>query len=396
MKHYSRLSWSRPSGARARTAAIAVAAAGVTAVTVAGSAPTAAARHLVDPPPPGTSSVIQRLSNTQLAGQRVIYSYSGLVPPPALLRAIRRGEAAGVIFFAGNISSAAQLAEVSRRLQRADASRRNPVRAPLLLMADQEGGIVRRLPGPPDLSEKQIGQSADPPAQAAGAGAGAAATLRQAGLNVNLAPVLDVYRAAGNFIDQYGRSYNRHSGQVARLGAEFVRAQQSGGVAAAAKHFPGLGAAARSQDTDLRPVTLPVPLAALRRVDERPYRAAIAARVKLVMVSWAVYPALDPGRPAGLSPLVVQGELRQRLGFRGVTITDGLEAGALRRYGTIARRGQQAALAGIDLLLCSGHSVGEGQRAVAGLARAYRDGLVSRASGVAAVARIASLRTSLK
>lgn len=396
MKHYSRLSWSRPSGARARTAAIAVAAAGVTAVTVAGSAPTAAARHLVDPPPPGTSSVIQRLSNTQLAGQRVIYSYSGLVPPPALLRAIRRGQAAGVIFFAGNISGPAQLAAVSRQLQRADASRRNPLRAPLLLMTDQEGGVVRRLPGPPYLSEKQIGRAARPAAQARVAGAGAAANLRGAGLNVNLAPVLDVYRAAGNFIDQYARSYSRHPGQVARLGADFIRAQQGGGVAAAAKHFPGLGASARSQDTDLRPVTLPVPAAALRRLDERPYRAAIAARVKLVMVSWAVYPALDPGRPAGLSPLVVQGELRQRLGFRGVTITDGLEAGALRRYGTIARRGQQAALAGMDLLLCSGHSVGEGQRAVAGLARAYRDGLVSRASGVAAVARIASLRAGLR
>jgi beta-N-acetylhexosaminidase len=353
----------------------------------------------MDPPPPppaGVSSVIQRLSNAQLAGQRVIYSYPGLTPPPSLLRAIRRGQAAGVIFFAGNISSPAQLAAVSRQLQRADASRRNPLRAPLLLMTDQEGGVVRRLPGAPDLSERQIGQAVEPAAQARLAGAGAAANLRGSGLNVNLAPVLDVYRTAGNFIDQYGRSYSRHPGQVARLGADFIRAQQRGGVAAAAKHFPGLGAAARSQDTDLRPVGLPVPAATLRRVDERPYRAAIAARVRLVMVSWAVYPALDPGRPAGLSPLVVQGELRQRLGFGGVTITDGLEAGALRRYGTIARRGQLAALAGMDLLLCSGQSAGEARRAVAGLARAYRDGLVSRASGEAAVARIAALRAGLR
>jgi beta-N-acetylhexosaminidase len=382
-------------------AAIAVAAAAVTASAIAGPAPTAAAWHGPDPPFAAPALAIQRLTDAQLAGQRVIYSYPGLTPPRALLRAIRRGEAAGVIFFAGNISSPAQLAAVSRRLQRADASRRNPVRAPLLLMADQEGGIVRRLAGPPDLSEKQIGQAADPQAQAAAAGTGAAATLRQAGLNVNLAPVLDVYRAAGNFIDQYGRSYSRHAGQVARLGAEFVRAQQSGGVAAAAKHFPGLGAASRDQDTDLRPVRLtvrPATLrpATLRQVDERPYRAAIAARVRLVMVSWAVYPALDPDRPAGLSPVVVQGELRQRLGFRGVTITDALEAGGLRGYGTIARRGQLAALAGMDLLLCAGHSAGEGQRAAAGLARGYRVGLLSRAAGEAAVARIAALRRSLR
>ena len=384
---------------------MAVAGAVVTAVTVAGSAataagpaaagPAAAARHVADPRPPGASPVIQRLSNTQLAGQRVIYSYPGLTPPPALLRAIRRGQAAGVIFFTGNIASAAQLAAVSRQLQRADASRRNPLRAPLLLMTDQEGGVVRRLPGAPEPAERQISQAAAPAAQARLAGAGAAANLRGSGLNVNLAPVLDVYRAAGNFIGQYGRSYSRYPGQVATLGADFIRAQQGGGVAAAAKHFPGLGAAARSQDTDLRPVTLPVSTATLRRVDERPYRAAIAARVKLVMVSWAVYPALDPGRPAGLSPRVVQGELRQRLGFGGVTITDALEAGALRRYGTIARRSQLAALAGMDLLLCSGHSVGEGQRAMAGLARGYRNGTVSRDSGEAAVARITALRRSL-
>jgi beta-N-acetylhexosaminidase len=377
-------------------AAIAVAAAAVTASAIAGPTPTAAAWHGPDPPFAAPALAIQRLTDAQLAGQRVIYSYPGLTPPRALLRAIRRGEAAGVIFFAGNISSPAQLAAVSRRLQRADASRRNPVRAPLLLMADQEGGIVRRLAGPPDLSEKQIGQAADPQAQAAAAGTGAAATLRQAGLNVNLAPVLDVYRAAGNFIDQYGRSYSRHAGQVARLGAEFVRAQQSGGVAAAAKHFPGLGAASRDQDTDLRPVRLTVRPATLRQVDERPYRAAIAARVRLVMVSWAVYPALDPDRPAGLSPVVVQGELRHRLGFRGVTITDALEAGGLRGYGTIARRGQLAALAGMDLLLCAGHSAGEGQRAAAGLARGYRVGLLSRAAGEAAAARIAALRRSLR
>ena len=395
MTRYSRRPWSRPSGPTARTAAITVAAAAVTAVTVAGSAPTAAARHLTGPPRSVVPAMIGRLSDTQLAGQRVIYSYPGLIPPPALLRAIRRGQAAGVIFFTGNISSPAQLAAVSRELQQADASKRNPLRAPLLLMTDQEGGAVRRLPGPPDLSEKQVGLAADPAAQARLAGTGAAANLRGAGLNVNLAPVLDVYAAAGNFIDQYERSYSGHPGQVAALGADFIRAQQRGGVAAAAKHFPGLGRAARNQDTDLRPVTLPVPAAALRRVDERPYRAAIAARVRLVMVSWAVYPALDPSRPAGLSPRVVQGELRQRLGFRGVTITDALEAGALRRYGPVARRGQLAAGAGMDLLLCSGHSVGEGQRAVAGLARAYRDGLLSRGSGEAAVTRIDALRRSL-
>ena len=112
-----------------------------------------------------------------------------------------------------------------------------------------------------------------------------------------------------------------------------------------------------------------MPRAGLRGVDELPYRAAIAAGVKLVMLSWAVYPALDPARPAGLSPAIVQGELRHRLGFRGVTITDALGAGALARFGGIGHRGQLAALAGMDLLLCSDHRVAEG---AAGAGRAGR------------------------
>ena len=107
-----------------------------------------------------------------------------------------------------------------------------------------------------------------------------------------------------------------------------IKAQQAGGVAATAKHFPGLGAAAASQNTDAGPVTLYLSLATIRSIDEVPFAAAIAAGVKLVMVSWAVYPAMG-ARPAGLSPNVVQGELRGRLDFTGVTITDALEAGAL-------------------------------------------------------------------
>ena len=162
-------------------------------------------------------------------------------------------------------------------------------------------------------------------------------------MNVNLAPVLDVYRQAGNFIDQFGRSYSNHAHTVSWLGADFIRAQQQVGVAATAKHFPGLGAATRSQNTDLAPVTLNLSAAAIRGTDEVPYLAAIGAGVKLVMVSWAVYPALDREHPAGLSPAMVGGELRSRLGFKGVTITDALEAGALRAFGTFGHRAVLAA-----------------------------------------------------
>src|SRR6202007_1748300 len=160
----------------------------------------------------------------QLAGQRVIYSYSGLNPPAVLLSLIRQGEAAGVIFFGQNISSKAQISAVIRTLEAADASQSNPVRAPLLLMTDQEGGEGRRLPGAPVLSEKQIGQSAHPILAATNAGTGAGQNLRGVGMNVNLAPVLDVFRAPGDFDDQFGRSYSMDPNVVSVLGAHFIRA----------------------------------------------------------------------------------------------------------------------------------------------------------------------------
>jgi beta-N-acetylhexosaminidase len=331
----------------------------------------------------------------QLAGQRIVYAYAGLTPPASLLRAIRAGEAAGVIFFANNVESAAQVRGVAAQLQRAAAA--SAVHAPLLLMTDQEGGEVRRLPGAPVLSEKQIGASANGPLLARDAGTGAARTLAGAGLNVNLAPVLDVYRRAGNFIDQYQRSYSSNPARVAELGAAFVSGQQRAGVAPTAKHFPGLGAAAATQNTDADPVSLNVPAAQLRSVDEAPYRRAIAAGLKLVMSSWGVYPALDRRLPAGLSPAVIERELRGRLHFRGVTITDAITAGSLRSFGGLGARGVLAARAGADLILCSATHPQDNTPALGvsvrnALAAAIKNGRLARAGTEQAVARILALR----
>ena len=327
----------------------------------------------------------------------MIYSYPGLTPPASLISLIQHGEAAGVIFFGQNISSDAQIAGVIRQLNRANASSLNPVRAPLLLMTDQEGGQVRRLPGRPYLSEKQIGANPRAKAEvlATQAGQGAAANLRGVGMNVNLAPVLDVYRRAGNFDDQFGRSYSMNPAVVSDLGANMIKAQQAGGVAASAKHFPGLGAATASQNTDIRPVTINLPLATIRSIDEAPFQAAITAGVKLIMVSWAAYPAIG-ARPAGLSPNVVQGELRNRLKFTGVTITDALEAGALRSYGSTQNRARFAALAGMDLLLCSAQNVTQGVQARGELAADYRNGTLNGPAFLASVNRVVTLRQSPK
>jgi beta-N-acetylhexosaminidase len=347
-----------------------------------------AARHSERP-------LLERLSPQQLAGQRIVYAYTGLRPPASLLAAIRAGEAGGVIFFAPNISSAGQLRGVIEELQRASLA--SPLHDRLLMLTDQEGGEVRRLPGAPLRSEKQIGESPEGVAAAARAGAGAGRNLQGVGINVNLAPVLDVYRQPGNFIDEFQRSYSSDPEKVAALGAAFISAQQPLGVAATAKHFPGLGAASRDQDTDARPVTLRQSLSTLRAVDEAPYLSAIAAGVKLVMMSWAVYPALDPHLPAGLSPAVMEGELRGHLGFAGVTITDGIEAGALARFGGVGRRAVLAAAAGADLILCASTNPDDNTPAIGTAARhavasALVGGTLSRAAAEQSAGRILALR----
>jgi beta-N-acetylhexosaminidase len=214
-------------------------------------------------------------------------------------------------------------------------------------------------------------------------------------MNVNLAPVLDVFRKSGDFDDQFQRSYSMNQNVVSALGADFIRAQQHVGVAATAKHFPGLGAALSFQNTDVQPVTLNLRASTIRSDDEFPYRAAIAAGVKLVMVSWAVYPALDPRRPAGLSSPIINGELRTRLRFKGVTITDALEAGALAPFGSTGNRAFLAAGAGMDLILCAAETPSQGEAALASLKSHYSNRTLNQTAFRAAVARILALRASL-
>ena len=342
-----------------------------------------------------TDTRASELSPAQKVGQRVIWSYPGLTPPQALLDAIRAGLVGGVIFFGENINrrDRSQIQAVTRELAQAQAD--GGIGYPLLLMTDQEGGIVQRLPGPPGISEKQIGASADPVGTAQSAGTGAAQNLLDAGMNCNLAPVLDVYRQAGNFDDRFGRSYSMDPVVCGECGAASIAAQQNLGVVTTAKHFPGLGAATRAQNTDLGTVTLDLSLSELRAIDELPFTYAIDADVDMVMTSWATYPALDPDLPSGLSPRTLHGELRGRLKFGGVTITDAIEAGALQSFGDTGERAVAAAAAGMDIVLCSARDVSQGQDAVDALQAALAAGQLAPGEATHALERVLALRGQL-
>jgi beta-N-acetylhexosaminidase len=298
-----------------------------------------------------------------------------------------------VIFFGENIDRTnypSQIQAVTSQLAQAQAD--SGIGYPLLLMTDQEGGIVQRLPGAPGITEKQIGASADPVATATSAGTGAAQNLLTAGMNCNLAPVLDVFREPDNFDDEFGRSYSMDPVVCGECGAASITAQQKLKVVTTAKHFPGLGAATQAQNTDLGPVVLDVSLSDLRSIDELPFSYAIRSNVDMVMTSWATYPAFDPDLPSGLSPRIVHGELRGRLHFRGVTITDAIEAGALENFGDTGQRSVAAAAADMDIILCSARDVTQGQAAVDALQAAVADGQLARGAAIHALQRVLALR----
>lgn len=332
-----------------------------------------------------TPSPVSQLSLGQLAGQRLVVGFPGTRPAAAVKAMVREGRIAGVILFAENFPSR----EAGRRaIAELQAIRRPPgLRDPLLVMIDQEGGLVKRIDGAPTVSAAQIG--ARGAAFAREQGGATAANLRDVGVNVDLAPVLDVARPGGT-IAATERGFGATPAQVAAAAIPFATGLREGGVAATAKHFPGLGVAA--ENTDFAAQRIDLSKQTLRAVDEAPYRRFIARGGAMVMLSTAIYPAFSP-QPAAFARPIASGELRSRLGFGGVSITDALESAAVRDFGGPAKAGLAAAGAGTDLLLFTDYRAGA--RAGHALLRALRAGTLKRVAFESSVGRVLRLRHGL-
>jgi beta-N-acetylhexosaminidase len=180
----------------------------------------------------------------------------------------------------------------------------------------------------------------------------AADDLRSLGVNVNLAPVADVPSSRRS--DIFRRAFPGGPAAVADRVVAAIAGYRAGRVAATAKHFPGLGAALGN--TDDAPVVIRRSTPQLRRTDLVPSRAALPARVPLIMVSHAGYPALDRRRIASQSRRIVSGLLRREMRYEGAVITDALEARAVLRRVSVARAAERSLAAGCDLLLLTGPS----------------------------------------
>lgn len=328
---------------------------------------------------------VSELSPGELTGQRLIAGWDGPEPAAGLRRLIARGSVSGVIVFADNYVSTPALRGTLRRLQRLRPDRDGP---PLLTMVDQEGGLVARLPGPPAGSAAEL--SGRGPAYVRRQGERTAQLLRRHGLNVDLAPVLDLGAEEGAIASER-RSFGADPAAVSELAVDgFAAGLREGGVAATAKHFPGLGAARVNTDEAAQRIDLP--LETLRSEHERPFADFAAAGGELVMLSLATYPALAD-RPAAFAREIATGELREQVGFGGVSITDGLEAAAAQRFGSRAEVARAAVGAGADLLLYSDWQAARDVHRL--LRRELAAGELDRAGFEQSAARVLALREGL-
>jgi beta-N-acetylhexosaminidase len=281
----------------------------------------------------------ENLTLRQQVGELIVLRFSGTTPPEYVRDALRERRAAGVILFRDNVSTPGQLQTLTSDLRRGAG---RPIVA-----VDQEGGAIRIVPWAPPV--------ASPPEQAATGtvrrDARAAATaLRSAGITVSLAPVADVPSVAR--AELAPRAFSRNPDEASAAVIAAVTGWRSGGVASTAKHFPGLGGA--TVNTDDARVTVRRTRVQLETSDLPPFKAAIRAGVPLVMVSHARYPALDRDRIASQSRKIIRDLLRERLGFRGVVVTDSMEAEASLATGRITTVSERAVRAGADLLLLTG------------------------------------------
>jgi beta-N-acetylhexosaminidase len=319
----------------------------------------------------------------RLVGARVMARMDGAAATPALLARARGGRIGGVILFPNGADGAALSAAI-RRLQVAAKQGGGPG---LLVAIDQEGGEVKRLPGrPPNRPPSRMASARD----ARREGAATGRYLARLGVNVDLAPVMDVPSGPGAFVAS--RTFGSDASRVAALGTAFADGLADAGVAGTAKHFPGLGSA--TVNTDLHRSVISASAAALRTQLE-PFRRAIDSHIPLVMLSTAVYSAYDGSTPAALSQRVVRDRLRRELGFDGVAITDDLDSPAIRAVTTPARAAVASARAGGDIALFA-RTGGASYAGYSALLAAARSGALKRAQLEDSYDRIAALVSRLE
>ncbi len=286
-------------------------------------------------------------------GQLLMVGFLGNTPSQEIIELIQRHHVGNILLFSRNVRDARQVLELTQSLQM--IAKEAGQRYPLLIAIDQENGIVQRLgeavtifPGNMALGATGSEEMAYKVALATGS------ELKALGINMNLAPVVDINNNPANPVIGV-RSFGEDPQQVARFGTAMVKGYQAAGILSCLKHFPGHGDTA--VDSHLALPMIPYSLERLAEVELVPFRSGIEAGAESAMIAHVAFPALTKRDSllATLSPAIVRGLLREQLGFNGVIVSDCMEMKAVSEtYGT-ERAAVMALQAGVDLVLVSHH-----------------------------------------
>jgi beta-N-acetylhexosaminidase len=264
-----------------------------------------------------------------------------------------------------------------------------PADAQPLIAADEEGGPVAHLSPPLTSFPSMTSLGAiDDTALTRRVGAAMGTELRGVGVNMDLAPVLDVRTSRQNMV-VLGRVFGRDADTVSRHGRALIEGLRSAGTIPCAKHFPGHGDTADDSHQTLPRV--PHALARLDAVELVPYRACLA-RLPAIMLAHVVYEGVDRTVPASLSRPVIEGVMREHLGFTGVAMSDDLQMAAIRATWPIEQACETSMRAGCDLLLVA-HNSAYAVAAVRHMAQLAMDDTAFRDRLGIAAGRIRALRT---
>lgn len=327
-------------------------------------------------------SILKTLSLEQKVGQMFIVGFSGTTIPTSLVQAINDHYFGNFIYFASNLSNPQTIASMSTQIQETVV---NATTIPGFISADQEGGMVARLTtgGTHFIGNMALGAIGDD-TLAYEVGQMVGKELRHYGINLNLAPVLDVNNNPANPIIGV-RSYSDNPVMVSDFGIAMIQGMRNSNVLATAKHFPGHGDT--HIDSHYGLPTIPYDLSRLYDIELYPYIQAIEEGLDAIMTAHILFSAIDNIYPATLSYKVITELLREALGYQGIVMTDAMNMDAIRNHFGNVEASILAIQAGVDILTYT-ESTSASIQAYRGVLDAVENGIISEARIDESVMRI--------
>lgn len=327
------------------------------------------------------------VSVAQLTGQMLMTGFEGTTLTPETKALIQKNHVGGVILFSRNYETPEQLYKLICDLQAAAAA--SPGKIPLFISVDQEGGRVARLTKPYTAFPPFccLGNAASE-SLAYRYGKALATELRDTGINMDYAPVLDVHSNPANPIIG-DRAISSDPQMVVRMAHAFIKAFDDTGVIPVGKHFPGHGDTA--QDSHLELPTVDRDAATLEKVELVPFQKTIERGLGILMTAHVMYPAWDEKFPATFSRIILQNILRKKLGFKGVILSDDLEMKAVDTVGALEDLPRLGVEAGLDMFMVC-NNVDKTRALHERMIQEVENGVIAKDTLVASVERILNLK----